>query len=83
MAATPTAAPILRENWFSDVTSPSRSRLTLCWIASSSDSIEKPIPAPTTKQDTSSRRSLEAAVNSDRPAKPPVISTLPMMVMRR
>ena len=46
IAATPTAAPTLRENWFSDVASPSCERSTPCCTASSSDSIDSPIPQP-------------------------------------
>ena len=74
---------MLRQNWFIDVAMPSRERSTLCWIASRSDSIEKPMPAPVTKHAAYSARRLEAGVSACSPTKPAVRITEPAIATRR
>ena len=77
MAATPIAAPTLRENWLSAVAIPSRERSTPCCTASSSDSICVPMPAPMTVQLVINIQLGESPSTSVSPKNPIVISTLP------
>ena len=49
MRATPTAPPIVRENWFSAVIAPRSSQPTTLWIMISRGVLRVPIPAPMTR----------------------------------
>ena len=79
---TPTAPPIVRENWTSPVTTPRRSHVTEPWITTRIVLLAKPMPRPMTAHAAASRSSPGVFTASATPIVPAVMRNDPPTTKR-